>query len=188
MEALKLKTFDNLLDAWTEDERVELINGEIVRRPMARSDHGLVQGSISDELITLKKQSGSDGWWIVPEVNVRYGEHQCPCHDIAGWKKSRVAERPTGIMTLIPDWVCEIVSPGHEAQDVFHNFMLLQSFSVPYYWIISPEDKTLIAYHLVGENYHVVFSIECKEKSDLKKVIVPPFESVEIDLAYVFGE
>ena len=34
MEALKLKTLDDLF--LSPDERVELIGGEIVRRPMAR--------------------------------------------------------------------------------------------------------------------------------------------------------
>lgn len=41
MEAYKRKTFDDLLAS--PEERVELINGEIVRRPMARSEHGIVQ-------------------------------------------------------------------------------------------------------------------------------------------------
>ncbi len=41
MEALQLKTLGDLLVS--EDERFELINGEIVRRPMARSEHGIMQ-------------------------------------------------------------------------------------------------------------------------------------------------
>ena len=41
MEALKLHTVDDLIQP--EDERVELIDGQIVRRPMARSEHGLAQ-------------------------------------------------------------------------------------------------------------------------------------------------
>jgi len=188
MAALKFKTFDNLLDAWKEDERLELINGEIVRRPMPRSEHGLVQAAALTDLGLLSRISGTGGWWIIPEINVRYGEHQCPCHDLAGWRKERQPKRPSGIMEITPDWVCEIVSPGHERKDMFHNFMLLQSYAVPYYWIISPEDKTIIAYQLVGENYHSVFSIECIKPEDLKKVRIPPFEEVEIDLTYVFAE
>jgi len=187
-EEVKFKTFDNLLDAWKEDERQELINGEIVRRPMPRSEHGLVQAAALTDLGSLSRISGTGGWWIIPEINVHYGEHQCPCHDLAGWRKERLPKRPSGIMEMTPDWVCEIVSPGHERKDMFYNFMLLQSYAVPYYWIISPEDKTIIAYHLVGENYHSVFSIECNKPEDLKKVRIPPFEEVEIDLAYVFAE
>jgi hypothetical protein len=43
MEARKLKTLEDLL--LCPEERVELIGGEIVRRPMARSERALVQGS-----------------------------------------------------------------------------------------------------------------------------------------------
>jgi len=43
LEARKLKTVDDLLQS--DDERVELINGEIVKRPMARSKHALIQSS-----------------------------------------------------------------------------------------------------------------------------------------------
>jgi len=39
VEAIKLKTVADL--ELVEDERVELINGEIVRRPMARSEHAV---------------------------------------------------------------------------------------------------------------------------------------------------
>lgn len=41
MEAYKLKTLDDLLAS--PEERVELIDGEVMRRPMARSEHGIVQ-------------------------------------------------------------------------------------------------------------------------------------------------
>jgi len=43
MEARKRKTIDDLL--LCPYERVELIGGETVCRPVARSEHGLVQGS-----------------------------------------------------------------------------------------------------------------------------------------------
>ena len=54
--------------------------------------------------------------------------------------------------------------------------------------MISPEDKTLIAYRLVDEKYHVTFSVECRVEQDLDKARIPPFEEVEIDLRYVFGD
>ena len=91
-------------------------------------------------------------------------------------------------MNVLPDWVCEITSPGHERKDVFHNFMLLQRYKVPYYWLVSPEDKTLIAYAFADDSYRVAFSVACGVSGDLKKVRIPPFEEVEIDLRYVFGD
>ena len=73
-----------------------------------------------------------------------YNEHHCPSHDLAGWRKSRVPHPPGSVMDKVPDWVCEITSPGHERKDFVTQLLRLQSFKVPYYWIISPEDKTLI--------------------------------------------
>ena len=185
MEAKKFYTVEDLIQS--EDEHVELIDGEIVKRPMARSEHALIQSSISDEVSLLKRKRGSGGWWIMTEVSVEYNQQQCPSHDLAGWRKERLPRRPSGLMKLIPDWVCEITSPGHERKDLFHNFILLQSNGVSYYWVISPEDKTLIAYQLVNEKYQVTFSIACREREDFVKASIAPFAEVEIDLSYVFG-
>lgn len=186
MEAQRLNTVDDLLRF--PEERVELINGEIVQRPMARSEHALVQVGISDEVSLLRRKDGPGGWWIMTEISVRYGEYQCPSHDLAGWRKERVPNRPTGIMDIIPDWVYEITSPGHERKDVFHNFLLLQRHGVAYYWVISPEDKTLIAYEWVEGRYRVVFAMECRSHEDFIKVRVSPFEGLEMDLDYIFGQ
>ncbi len=186
MEAKKLDTVDDLLRC--PEERVELINGEIVKRPMARSDHALVQSGISDEVAVLKRRGGPGGWWIMPEISVKYSETQCPSHDLAGWRRERVPRRPSGIMDVLPDWVCEITSPGHERKDVFHHFMLLQRTGVPNYWIISPEDKTLIAYRLMDTKYQVTFSVEYGVEAVPGKVRIPPFEELEMDLRYIFGD
>lgn len=186
MEARKLKTVDDLLQSG--DEHVELISGEIVKRPMARAEHALIQSSISDEVSLFKRKEGPGGWWIMPEISVKYNENQCPSHDLAGWRKERVSLRPKGIMNIIPDWVCEITSPRHERKDLFHNFLLLQRSKVPYYWVISPEDKTLIAYRLIDEKYQVTFSVEFGVEQDFEKARIPPFEEVEIDLKYIFGD
>ena len=85
MEAYKLKTLEDLMVS--TEERVELIDGEIVRRPMARSEHGVVQSRASIELGPFDRKSGPGGWWIITEVSVSDERHQCPSHDIAGWRK-----------------------------------------------------------------------------------------------------
>ncbi len=186
MEALKLLTVDDLIEA--EEERVELIDGEIVRRPMARSEHALAQSALGYEVQTFTRRGGPGGWWIMSEISVRYNEHQCPSHDLAGWRKERVPERPSGIMTLAPDWVCEILSPGHERKDMVHHLLLLQRAGVPHYWIVSAEDRTLIAYALDGDSYRLCYSVTYLPGETPSKARIPPFEAEEIDLAYLFGE
>ncbi|MBK1733347.1 Uma2 family endonuclease [Thiococcus pfennigii] len=180
MEALKRKTLDDLLSE--SDERVELIDGEILKRPMARSDHGLAQSHAVVELSPFTRSSGPGGWWIITEVSVSYELHQCPSHDIAGWRKERMPGRPSGVIDLAPDWVCEIVSPGHERKDTLKLFTLLQRHRVPFYWLIWPEDRALIAYALDGGGYRVVRTLV-----DEPKARVPPFDAIELDLSYILG-
>ena len=92
-------------------------------------------------------------------------------------------ERPSGVIELAPDWVCEIVSPGHERKDTLTLFLLLQRHRVPFYWLIWPEDRILVAYGLDGEHYRVIATL-----SEPARVRVPPFEEIEIDLAYILGD
>jgi Uma2 family endonuclease len=138
---------------------VELISGEIVRRPMARREHAMVQGAMQDELSPFQRKDGPGGWWIGTEISVAYEAHECPSHDLAGWRKERSPKRPSGVVELTPDWVCEIVSPGHERKDTLTLFLLLQRHRVPFYWLIWPESRTLIADQLDGEHYRLIATI-----------------------------
>lgn len=185
MEALKLKTLADLLD--TPEERVELIDGKIVQRPMARMEHGLAQHRTSVELGPFDHPAGPGGWWIVTEISVNYSAHQCPTHDLAGWRRERLPERPRGVIEIAPDWVCEIVSPGHERKDTLTLFLLLQRHRVPHYWLIWPEDRTLIAWQLEAASYRVIASVTLSG-AEPERMRIPPFEAVEIDVGYILGD
>ena len=50
MEALKFETSADLDEALAYDERLELINGVIIKRPLPRSRHGKAQGEVFGEL------------------------------------------------------------------------------------------------------------------------------------------
>ena len=77
VEALKLKTLDHLL--LSPDERVELIGGEIVRRPMSRFAHGRAQNRTALALGAFDEADGNGGgWWLATEVSVTYEPHECP--------------------------------------------------------------------------------------------------------------
>jgi Uma2 family endonuclease len=87
MEAHELMTVDDLL-AWTRDERVELIDGDIVQRPMSRFEHGQAQTALIGQSFPLVMRARPGGWWIVPEISVRYGEHHCPATTSRGGARS----------------------------------------------------------------------------------------------------
>jgi Uma2 family endonuclease len=181
MEAHKLQTVADLLAAG--EERVELIDGEIVRRPIAGGEHAGVQLRTGVELAPADRTIGPGGWWLVTEISVAYETHQCPTHDLAGWRKERMPERPRGVVELSPDWVCEIVSPGHERKDALTLLLPLQRHRVPFYWLIWPENRTLMAYQLDGEHYRLIATI-----AEPARVRVPPFDALGLDLAYMLGD
>lgn len=39
-------------------------------------------------------------------------------------------------MELAPDWVCEIVSPGHERKDILTLLLLMLRHRLPYDWLM----------------------------------------------------
>ena len=181
MEALKLNTVADLL--LSPEEGVELIGGEIVRRPMARFPHAAAQGNLRGELHPFIRGAGpGGGWWILTEVSVAYDAHECPSHDLAGWRRARLPRPPDGVIEVVPDWVCEIVSPGHERKDTVQLPLLLKRYRVPHYWLIWPEDRTLVAYVLEGGEWRVIATLKGQGRAS-----IPPFETVEMDLGNLFG-
>ncbi len=114
MEAHKLKNIDDLIEALKTDDRLELINGEIVRRPMARFEHGQVQGNLREELGALRRKGNHSGWWFATEVSVKYSEHQVPCHDIVGWRKERVQQKPSGVVEFITLFLKILIRHKHQ--------------------------------------------------------------------------
>jgi len=182
MEALKLNTLDDLLLA--TDERVELIGGEVVRRPMARFAHGAAQGNLRAELHPFSKGGGSGGdWWFATEISVAYEPHECPSHDLAGWRRERLPRPPGGVIDVPPDWVCEIISPGHEKKDTLVLPLLLKRHRVPYYWLIWPEERVLIAHVLEDGEWRAIVTLK-----DGGCCRIPPFESIETNLDALLGE
>ena len=173
------------LQALPEGLTGEILNGQLYAQPRPSGPHGRVSVGLDRRIGRGYDEGdgGPGGWWIITEVSVAYEPHQCPSHDIAGWRKERMPERPRGVIELAPDWVCEIVSPGHERKDTLQLFLLLQRHRVPFYWLIWPEDRVLIAHQIDGEGYRVIKSI-----SGQSRARIPPFEQIELDLAYVLGE
>jgi Uma2 family endonuclease len=181
VEALNLKTLDDLL--LSPDERVELIGGEIVRRPMARFAHGRAQNRTALALRTFDEdEGGGAGWWFATEISVAYETHECPSHDLAGWRRKRMPRPPDGVIDLPPDWVCEIVSPGHEKKDTVVLPLLLKRHRVPYYWLIWPEERVLVAHALQEGDWRTIATLKDRERTR-----IPPFEAVELDLDALLG-
>lgn len=137
--------------ATPENERFhEIIDGELVRKAAPSARHGGAQAGLAGRLGDCNRRSGGlrpGGWRFAMETETRFEDDQIYRPDIAGWRRERLPELPNDFpMTVRPDWVCEIVSPSSEDNDVVKKMRTYRRCGVPHYWIIDPIAETLIVY------------------------------------------
>lgn len=169
-----------------EGVRAEIVDGVIVERAGPSGEHSMAQLGIGG---VLRRRFGRapggrwpGGWWIGTELDVEYEPHQVFCHDVAGWKRERLVEGIKGRpQRTRPDWVCEILSPSTRRRDQLEKLRVIQRAGVPHYWLVDPEERTLIVHRLDGDSYRLVLTATGDEV-----VRAEPFEAVELRMPVLF--
>ena len=180
-------TFADLL-ALPESVRAEVIEGVVVPRAAPRFEHSDAQSAIDTEVRVRFRRPPGDGdrpggWWIVTEAEVEYETHEVYRHDVAGWRRERVPERPSGRPVRIrTDWACEVLSPSNAANDTVRKFRTLHRCGVPFYWIVDVEHGTITVPQWQESGYLTVVVGQRGETLRL-----PPFDAVELDVGVLLG-
>lgn len=173
----------DLLAASAGDRAFELIDGALVEKE-ANPRHSLGQSQLTGMLFPYHRRRSGDGpggWWILTEALVRLQPHTVR-PDLAGWRREVMPTLPAdAIIVTRPDWVCEIVSPGHAREDMVFKRRLYRQHQVPHYWIIDPRDQTLLVLELGPRSYEEVL---VAQRGDV--VRAEPFSAVEIDVSALF--
>lgn len=171
--------------ATPEDVKVEVIGGELIStHPRPRPAHARAQAALSFEVWGGydRGRGGPGGWWILPEPDVRLSPHDIVSPDLAGWRRERVpefpAERP---IDVVPDWVCEVLSPSTAGRDRTLKADLYLRSGVPYYWLADTELRTLEALAAHSGRW-----VRLGAWNDGDRARVEPFEAVEIDVGGLF--
>ena len=164
-----------------DHELGEIIDGELHVSPRPSLEHAMASSSLCEELIgpfSKRKGGGPGGWTIVVEPELHLGPDVL-VPDLAGWKKERLASQPKNKSgtTVVPDWVCEVLSPSNARLDRVVKVPKYASHGVNHLWLNNPGEKTLEAYAL-DKGKWVLLSTHAE--SD--KVRVAPFEAIEFDL------
>lgn len=182
--ATRLRTYEDL-EALPEDVRAEILGGEIVVQPSPVFDHGFIQAGLSHFIggpFGFGGGGGEGGWWIVVETDVRFSPHDVTRPDLAGWRRARLpspwGRRP---IEVVPDWVCEVLSPTTAQRDRVYKQQLYARHGVPHYWLIDPAVRTLEAYVLAGEQWVVAGTYDHTAVAR-----IAPFEAIELSLARLF--
>ena len=170
-------TLADLLAIPAPDRFHEIIDGELVRKAMPSPRHGRSQARLTMRLGGPydRKPGGKwpGGWMFLTETEVQFEEGQVYRPDIAGWLRARLPELPAETPLLVrPDWVCEIVSPSNERNDVVKKMRAYRRSGVPHYWLIDPIAETLIVYRWTENGYLLVLDAQGEER-----VNPEPFEA-----------
>lgn len=183
--ARSLATYDDLLTL-PEDVRAEILDGELVVSPAPLPRHSNVQRSLSrfigGPFHDDDGHGGPGGWWIFGDVDIRLGRHQIVRPDISGWRRERLPD-PAGVrpIEIVPDWICEIISPSNEAHDRVTKRRLYAESGVAFYWMVNPEARTLEALRLREGIWQ---DIGAYDESDVARIA--PFEAVELEVGRLF--
>lgn len=184
--AQRLAGYGDLL-ALAEGTRAEVLDGQLVMSPSPLPRHARVQGSLARFVggpFDFDGQSGGPGgWWILVEVDICLGPHDIVRPDLAGWRRERLLEpwdeRP---IRVVPDWICEVLSPSNQAQDRVHKRRLYARHGVQHFWLADPAARTLEAFELRDGAWS---DAGCFEGTG--PVRIPPFDAVEVPLDVVFA-
>lgn len=182
--AKKKATYEDLYHI-PENMTGEIIGGELFVTPRPSRRHTSAASMLGGELIPPYRlgRGGPGGWVIIIEPEVGLGE-DIVVPDLAGWKRERFpVEEPHNWISIAPDWVCEVLSPGTVRKDKIKKMPIYARHEVRYAWLVDPLEKTLETFHLESGKWIVA---GLYAESD--KVRAVPFEQIEIDLGDLWLE
>lgn len=182
--AKKKATYEDLYQI-PENMVGEIIDGQVIVTPRPSAEHSLASSCLGAELIPpfyFARGGGPGGWVILDEPEVEFGENIL-VPDLAGWRKERFARSKTNWISVVPDWVCEILSPSTLRLDRIKKLSLYGRHRVQYSWLIDPIARTLEVFRLESGKWVLVGAF-----SEADKVRAEPFQEVEISLSNLWLE
>jgi Uma2 family endonuclease len=163
----------------------EILDGELWKTPRPSLPHAHVSSMLGIEIGAPFGQGrgGPGGWWILDEPELHVGP-DIVVPDIAGWHRERMAGIPNAaFLTLVPDWVCEVVSPSTERIDRQRKLRIYGREGVRDVWLVNPLLRTLEVLRLENARWTLVTTLGGDEEAR-----VEPFDAVTIPLSRIWPE
>ena len=85
--------------------------------------------------------------------------------------------------TLAPDWICEVLSPSTARLDRALKLPRYARAEVEHAWLLDPAARTLEVFRLENGRWTLL-----GVHADRAVVRAEPFEELELDLAWIWGE
>ncbi len=167
-----------MLDA-PEHLVAEIIAGQLHTHPRPRMRHLRAAGKLFSRLDRSfdDGDGGPGGWWIAEEPELHLGEDVL-VPDLCGWRRETLPTLPdAAFIEVVPDWVCEVLSPSTRATDLTSKRERYRLHGVGHLWLIDPETRVLEVFRLIDRAWSLQLSAR-----DAESVSAPPFDAVTLDL------
>jgi Uma2 family endonuclease len=165
-----------------EGLRGEIINGQLRAQPRPSGPHSLAMSRLGADIEAPfgRGRGGPGGWWILDEPEIHFVlDREVLVPDIAGWRRERMPRLPEGHrFEVVPDWICEILSPSTKSTDREEKMPLYACYGVQYAWLVDTKTRTLEAYRLDAGDW-----LPIGIHRDDDEVRLAPFEAVTIRLS-----
>ena len=179
MEALKNKKYSvEEFYELPEDERYELISGELYAMAEPTRIHQELVMRISNKIFNHIEANGGDCRVYPGPFGVRLWEEEDtvvePDITVVCDKNKLTKKGCTGA----PDWIIEIASPSNLRHDYIDKLELYMRAGVREYWIVNPDRKSLTVYNEENPYIPSTFPFE-------KPVRAGIYEDLEIDFGQI---
>ncbi len=178
---LKLSLYEQLMEL-PEHVTGEILNSELYTMSRPSGRHAGASSSLGMRIGPPFRfgDNGPGGWWIIDEPEIHFIRNQeVAVPDLAGWRRERMPNVPDDHrFEIVPDWLCEILSPSTAKKDRVVKLPIYARYGVPYVWIVDPLAQTLEAFELREGHWTLIAALK-----DDDPVAVPPFDAVTFSLA-----
>jgi Uma2 family endonuclease len=181
---------DELYEAYRRvpaHQHAEIVHGTlyVMSRPAPR--HASAASTLGMELggPFHRGRGGPGGWWILDEPELQLVPKEPVIPDLAGWRLERMPELPdTAWFSLVPDWVCEVLSRSTEKLDRDEKLPYYAEHGVGHVWLLDPIDKRLEVYALDARTRRWR---EVRIHQGDTAVRAAPFDAIELDLGALWS-
>lgn len=178
---LKSFTLYEQLSTLPDNVTGEIIDGQLYTQPRPAGPHALSASALGGELYGMfqKGRGGPGGWWIIDEPEVHFiRDVEVLVPDLAGWRRERMPNLPQDQrFEIVPDWVCEILSPSTQRKDRIVKMKTYARFGVAYCWLVDPLARLVETYALDGGRW-IITGLYQEQES----VSAAPFEACSLAL------
>lgn len=161
----------------------EFEDGELIEMNRPTPRHQRVLSELTTEL-TLYLRRNPLGR-VYPEVNVEFFPNKVYTPDLVFYTAENVRSLDEHApLTQPPTLVIEILSSSTTWRDMTRKLKTYCESGVAWYWLIDPDELTVIEYHLSESGRYEILA--CVETGQVFRPGV--FEGLEIDLVELMGE